>query len=862
MTLQLHEYPSVRKRSRARTGVLAGAITLAIVSSTVAPLAASAATPDGISIADGKSAIAYSYETAIRERVFVPVEGVDQDLDGVTDVTAIDIIRPNDPSGTLKSPAIIDPSPYYTTLGRGTEAQLLNDNGDGVTDLFPLYYDNYFVPRGYAMLHAQMNGTAYSTGCPNHGGPGDIQSMKVVVDWLNGRVPGYDADGNPVTATWHNGKSGMIGKSYDGTLANGVAATGVDGLSTIVPIAAISDWYRYSRTNGIRHNSNYPQSLSNTVTNPDRRALCAPVRNSWVPLIGEPSGDYTPFWDDRNYLLDVDNVKASVFAVHGFNDDNVRMSQFGDWWNALAENEVPRKTWLAKIGHVDPFDYRRGVWVDTLHRWFDYWLLDIDNGIMTEPMATVETTAGNFEDEATWPAPDTAAVPVHLTGSEAGVAGSLELQAGTGLDSLTFTGVTGSSISETNLITSPEGSQATRLAFLSDPLETELRLSGTPIVSLAASLDNTQANFGVAIVDYGPSTLTPRSPGDGSQKTSQSTCWGVSNTIDSACFPESVNYSASVEQWRISRGALDSSNRASLVEGQATPVVAGEKNVYDFPMEPYDHIVPAGHRIGVLLTTNLSGYSNDGTRGVTVTVDAKASTIILPVVGGLSAAVASGALGDAAPVTLGFDLGGHGEPIESQTVAFGATATAPEDPAVDGYVFMGWYTDAEYTTPFDFDAPLTADSMAYAHWYTMEQFIESLEITPSSLAVKKGESITVTVEGFGPENESVGDVTELVTLTSSVATDVIEGNEITFPTASPHKITATLGEVSASVTIQVEAAAVVAPTGEDDTASPILALTGSTPLLGAGLLALLLALAGGTLLIVRRRRASGASATE
>ena len=39
----------------------------------------------------------------------------------------------------------------------------------------------------------------------------------------------------------------MIGKSYDGTLANGVAATGVDGLTTIVPISAISDWYDYSR---------------------------------------------------------------------------------------------------------------------------------------------------------------------------------------------------------------------------------------------------------------------------------------------------------------------------------------------------------------------------------------------------------------------------------------------------------------------------------------------------------------------------------------------------------------------------------------------------------------------------------------
>ncbi len=49
-------------------------------------------------------------------------------------------------------------------------------------------------------------------------------------------------------ADWSTGKAGMIGKSYDGTLANGVAATGVEGLETIVPISAISSWYKYQRS--------------------------------------------------------------------------------------------------------------------------------------------------------------------------------------------------------------------------------------------------------------------------------------------------------------------------------------------------------------------------------------------------------------------------------------------------------------------------------------------------------------------------------------------------------------------------------------------------------------------------------------
>ena len=95
-------------------------------------------------------------------------------------------------------PAIIDPSPYFTTLCRGNESQCMRDfDGDGVNDKWPLFYDNYFVPRGYAYVLAQMNGTGFSTGCPYHGGPTDIAGEKSVIDWLNGRVPGEDAQGNP-----------------------------------------------------------------------------------------------------------------------------------------------------------------------------------------------------------------------------------------------------------------------------------------------------------------------------------------------------------------------------------------------------------------------------------------------------------------------------------------------------------------------------------------------------------------------------------------------------------------------------------------------------------------------------------------
>jgi X-Pro dipeptidyl-peptidase len=421
-------------------------------------------------------------------------------------------MRPAETDAGLDVPAIVDASPYYTTLGRGNEAERKSDtDGDGRLDRWPLFYDNYFVPRGYALILLDMVGTASSTGCPRHGGLEDIGSGRVVIDWLNGRRAGRDAGGNPVTADWHNGKAGMIGKSYDGTLANGTASTAVSGLTTIVPISAISSWYEYSRSNGIRFNTNYPASLANTVTNPDRRAYCSSIREYFNANDGDETGDYTPFWAERDYVKDVGNVGTSVFAIHGLQDDNVKTDDFAKWWDALAAREVPRKIWLTGTGHIDPFDFRRAEWVSTIHRWFDYWLQGYPNGIMDDPMADVEVAADVWETYGDWPVPGTEDVNVWMRPGEG--AGTLALTPVAGKpQTRSFTDTP--SQGETTAITNPEAASASRLAFLSQPLAQDLRISGAPRITVRASSSLDTAYLGAILVDYGTKTRISRS-GDG-----------------------------------------------------------------------------------------------------------------------------------------------------------------------------------------------------------------------------------------------------------------------------------------------------------------------------------------------------------
>jgi uncharacterized repeat protein (TIGR02543 family) len=65
-------------------------------------------------------------------------------------------------------------------------------------------------------------------------------------------------------------------------------------------------------------------------------------------------------------------------------------------------------------------------------------------------------------------------------------------------------------------------------------------------------------------------------------------------------------------------------------------------------------------------------------------------------------------------------MNGHGSAIEALSVIEGMKATEPAAPTADGYLFRGWYIDAECTTLYDFNAAVTADIELYAKWLKIE----------------------------------------------------------------------------------------------------------------------------------------------
>jgi X-Pro dipeptidyl-peptidase len=593
-----------------------------------------------IVVSDGVTQPVFGYADAIREKLFID-STFDSDGDGLRDIIAFDVIRPRATADGLRVPVIMDASPYYTTLCRGNDSQCKQDlDGDGLLDKWPLFYDNYFVPRGYAVILLDMVGTGSSTGCPTTNANQDNLSAKQAINWLNGRAVARNAAGVAVTANWHNGHTGMIGKSYDGSLAMATAVTGVKGLTTIVPIGGPSEYYDYVRSNGVVTRGNdYPSYLANVVTNPDRRAYCKPVRDALAAADGDEHGDYTAFWNERSYVKKVNKITASVFLVHGINDDNVRADHMSKFWYALAEHDVTRKLWITQTGHVDPFDFRRAEWVDTLHRWFDFWLHQVPNGIMDEPRVDVERAADVWETYADWPVPGKADTEVFLQPGSDG-AGGLSLVPVAKPTTVRFQD--NPTQSQNTMVLNPERLQPNRLVYLSDPLTAPLHISGTPEIRIRAAADQDDTHFGAILVDYGTDErVAHRLTGEGITTLTSVDCWGEASATDNGCYRQTVKRVTTADYELVTKGIMDASNRQSI--RQDVPLVPGTLYNFSFPLLPEDYVFKPGHRIGVILVASYPQYSSQANQSrANIDVALKTSRIVLPVVGGTAAAHAAG----------------------------------------------------------------------------------------------------------------------------------------------------------------------------------------------------------------------------
>jgi X-Pro dipeptidyl-peptidase len=558
----------------------------------------------------------------IREQLWVETS-FDTDGDGKPDRVHVTVTRPQQTATEgLKVATVYETSPYFAGTANaqgimwdvkhelGAESPTARAHGEapyrtGRTRISASHVRDW-VPRGFAVVHSESPGTGASQGCPTVGGPNESLAPKAVIDWINGRAKAYTAPegGAEVRAEWATGKVGMTGTSYNGTLPLAAATTGVDGLAAIIPVAPNTSYYHYYRSFGlVRSPGGYLgediDALWDFINSgdPAKRAYCAATyRDAELGRgMDRRSGDWNAFWAGRDYVRQLDSLKAAVLMAHAFNDWNVMPEHSARVVEVLKRRGIPVQQYYHQGGHGGPPP------LDMMNKWFSRYLYDVDNGVEQDPKAWIvregddrlkPTPYADFPN----PAAQDVTLRVGAGGRTLGLLATT-VPAAPGRETL----VDDVSLSGGQLASLAES--PTRLLYATPELREAVHVSGTARITLRVAASKPAANLSVWLVQL------PWTPGRNASAT------------------EAANV--------ITRGWADPQNDQSLERG--TPLAPGEFRTLTFTLQPDDQVVPAGKRIALMLMSSDREFTLWPQPGTELTFDLTALSLSLPVVGGAEA---------------------------------------------------------------------------------------------------------------------------------------------------------------------------------------------------------------------------------
>jgi predicted acyl esterase len=715
---------------RVRVSAALGSFLLLIGS---VPAALAAPAPAGPVFVEGQAQVVPEFNVSsqwIRHSLWVQTE-FDSDGDGLLDRVFVDVTRPQqtDTEG-LKVPVVYESSPYYAGTASTASQYFWNVNHElGATPLPrtsppDITYQagrtsistsevNTWVPRGFAVVHSDSVGTGLSDGCPTVGGINESLAPKAVVDWLNGRTPGFTtrAGTTQVQAYWSTGKVGMTGTSYNGTLPLAAATTGVDGLEAIIPIAPNTSYYHYYRSNGLVRNpggwvGEDVDYLFDYISSgiPAKRAYCrANVREGLMKAQHDRvTGDYNAFWSGRDYLNQLDNVHAAVFMAHAFNDWNVVPEHSVRIYEALKGRGIPLMAYYHQNGHggAPPLPLR--------NLWFSRFLYGIQNGIENDPKGwIVRQEAGQCPVRSAVVTGDQSNTATLLVNSSSAFNRGLTL-------TIPQTNLSGTITNTTREILAIPNSTTLQLA---SPVATAAgqRVANGAIVSMGCTTTNptpyadypnpaaapvtlnlqaggtTTGGGGLSLASPSATTetfndivtcrvggLTTLAAQAGNRLLFKSPV--LSNPVHISGFTsvnvrlasskQAANLSITLVKlpWTggstctsdtqqpstsvITRGWADPKNHGNQF-GIEQPLTPGEFVDMSFQIEPDDQVIPAGSQIGLVIHSSDPEFTVRPVAGTQVSIDLSATNITLPVVGGADAfAAATGATPPTASFTL------------------------------------------------------------------------------------------------------------------------------------------------------------------------------------------------------------------
>lgn len=503
---------------------------------------------------NGKSLPVFDTSKVIREVVYVESD-LDTDGDGQSDLLQATIFRPFE-SEKMPVPALYTASPYFggiidnekrnhnvdenlTDATEWTNPQYepsavvkarkpSDENTSSATEMAvgksSYTLNEYLLARGFASVFAGAIGTRGSDGLRITGAPEETESAKEIIEWLHGDRIAYTdrSRKHEIKADWCNHNIGMTGRSYLGTLQIAIATTGVAGLKTVVSEAAISSWYDYYREHGlvIAPEDCQGEDLdllaetcqSNLLDSGDYIKIKPKYDEMQASLLEKEdrkTGQYSDYWENRNYRHHTDKINCSWISVHGLNDWNVKPKNVYKIWQKVKDLPVEHHLFLHQGPHYNMNNLVSIDFTDLMNLWFVHELLGIENNAYNQwPTVMIQDNleADIWHDEEDW-SNDVGQKVVHYPTDDA------ELQKdGNGKKKLAFLDLGGkdfkaAKISESawqdKFIAGDEKWAKPSLRFTTDEFIHPVTIVGRPEVKLRVSSSLNKGQISVALVELG-----------------------------------------------------------------------------------------------------------------------------------------------------------------------------------------------------------------------------------------------------------------------------------------------------------------------------------------------------------------------
>jgi hypothetical protein len=336
----------------------------------------------------------------------------------------------------------------------------------------------YFVPRGYAVVVQDVRGRYKSEGKwrpLRDDGPDGADLLK----WISEQP-------------WSTGKVGTVGTSYAGGTQHALAIANAPSLAAMVPVDAMSNYGQYgirhngafelrwlnwiftlgnatgtrASATGLARDANSPLAAARAAVPPEAApaleemgtrvqeyARSLPLRPGTTPLAFAPDyeawlieamshGDNDAFWTGMGSSV-VDHVAqyqdVPVYHVTGWYDSwgtqvaNLSFVQLSKAKRSLQRLIVGPWTHGGQaLSYAGIAEFGNAAAVDMnafRHRWFDRWLLGIQNGADREPPVRIFVmgggdahktpegrlyVGGSWRDEREWPLARTVYTPYYL----------------------------------------------------------------------------------------------------------------------------------------------------------------------------------------------------------------------------------------------------------------------------------------------------------------------------------------------------------------------------------------------------------------------------------------------------------------